>query len=342
MRILNSVLGDASGGRWQVVCDYSRLLHERGHEVILLVSRRHPPDRRLLPANIAVRDISSHGHYDLLAAWRLRRFLNEHPPDLAIAHCSRSVALLKRALAGSAPVLAVSHSPKVRRLLPADAYIALTDSIGDDFARAATGKPCFVLPNMIAIDPQQAPRPRPYGRPLRVGALGRFDRVKGLDVFIDALGELRRSGRDFVAVIGGAGVEQQALVAQARALGLTDRVSFPGWVDDVDAFLAGVDILCVPARSDAFGLTPLQAACAGVPLVLSAAPGHRAMFAADTEALFAAVDDSAGLAARLATLMDNTALAERLREAAFARALACYSKAVVGDKLINIIEKFNK
>ena len=46
-----------------------------------------------------------------------------------------------------------------------------------------------------------------------------------------------------------------------------------------------LDVLVVPARSDAFGLTPLQGAVAGVPLVLSRAGGHREMFAEETEAL---------------------------------------------------------
>ena len=142
MRILNSILGDASGGRWQVVCDYSRLLSQCGHQVSLLLSRQHAPEPDALPSCVDVHFVSNHGHYDYFAAWRLRRFLMSRLPDLGIAHCSRSVALLKRALGNRAPVLVVSHSPKVRRLLPADAYIALTADIRDRFAQANTGKPC--------------------------------------------------------------------------------------------------------------------------------------------------------------------------------------------------------
>ena len=274
MRIINSVLGDASGGRWQVVCDYSRLLKQQGHEVVLLLDRQRAPETAALPAGIDVEFISNHGHYDYLAAWRVRRYLKSFTPDLAIAHCSRSVALLKRALAGSAPLLAVSHSPKVRRLLPADACIALTRDIQARFEAAGSGKPCFVVPNMIPVDPQRPPESRPRHRPVRLGALGRFDQVKGFDVYIDALAELKQAGRDFVAVLGGAGHEEAALKARAGTAGLADRSSFPGWVEDTDRFLADIDILCVPARSDAFGLTPLQAARAGGVVHGLGAPGH--------------------------------------------------------------------
>ncbi len=123
MRIVNSVLGDASGGRWQVVCEYSRALSQRGFCVLMLLNEAHLPDLEQVPAGVKIERIRNHGHYDYLAAHTARRKLRTFKPDLAIAHCSRSVALLKRAVKGIAPVVAVTHSNKVKRLLPADAYL---------------------------------------------------------------------------------------------------------------------------------------------------------------------------------------------------------------------------
>lgn len=337
MYIINSVLGDASGGRWQVVCDYSRLLLAHGHRVLMLLSRQHCPDLSGVPAGAEVELVSSHGHYDLWAAWRLRRRFAAIAPDLAIAHCSRSVALLGRSLAGRAPVLAVSHSNKVRRLLPADAYLALTPAIGARFASASPAKPCFVVPNMLPVEATQLP-PWTRHRPVRFAALGRFDPVKGFDVFIDALGLLKQDGYPFEAQLAGAGTGQQALKDRADAFGLSGQLTFPGWVADVDRFFAGIDILCVPARSDAFGLTPLQAARAGVPLVLSTASGHCEMFAPDTQALFAEVGDARQTADQLVRLADSPGLAERLRQSAFEKLINSYSTRAVTDVLIDVIE----
>ena len=337
MYIVNSVLGDASGGRWQVVCDYSRLLLARGHRVLMLLSRQHQPDLASLPEGAAIEFVSSHGHYDLWAAWRQRRRFAASPPDLAIAHCSRSVALLKRALAGRAPVLAVSHSNKVRRLLPADACLALTPAIAARFDRACHAKPCFVVPNMIPVE-TGALAPWVPHRPVRIAALGRFDPVKGFDIFLDALGLLKQEGHAFEAQLAGDGADRPALERQAAALGLPDRLVFPGWVEDVDRFLAGTDILCVPARSDAFGLTPLRAARAGVPMVLSSASGHRAMFAPDTQVLFADIGDARQTADQLVRLKGTPGLAEALRQGAFDKLVASYSTRAVSDMLLDIIE----
>jgi glycosyltransferase involved in cell wall biosynthesis len=345
MRILNSILGDATGGRWRVVCDYSRVLAAHGHEVALLVGRKQR-DLSAVPAGLPVVLIRNRGHYDFPAAWVARRRLRGFAPDLAIVHCSRSVALLKRALCGAAPVVAVSHSNKVRRLLPADGYLALTGYIRDrllsERARGRPAKPCFVIPNMIPLEPGEGLPDRPLRRPPRIAALGRFDRVKGLDLFVRALGQLRQQGVAFTAVLGGAGPEAQRLERLAAELGLQQQLRFPGWVDEPMAFLSQVDLLCVPARSDAFGLTPLQGAAAGVPLVLSAASGHRAMFEPDREALFAETGDACSLAHQMARLLGDPALAEGLRTSAFDRVRQCYSVSAVAPRLLYALEKIHE
>ncbi len=344
MRIVNSVLGDATGGRWQVVCDYSRVLEHAGHQVLMLLGQRQR-DLRLVPSGVAVETVRNRGHYDYLAAWRAARRLRLFAPDVALAHCSRSVALLKRALAGAAPLVAVSHSNKVRRLLPADACIALTAHIRRRFERESAGasrKPCFVVPNMIALDPaRQLPAALSH-RPVRIVALGRFDRVKGFDVFLRALAKLRAQDRELTATLGGTGSEERQLRRLAKQLGLQGVVHFPGWVEDVTAFLSEADLLCVPARSDAFGLTPLQGAAAGVPLVLSRASGHREMFEQEREALFCDTGDPHSTAHQMARLMDNSGLATQLRRAAFERTRRCYSVPAVTAQLLRVLETVHK
>ena len=340
MRIVNSVLGDARGGRWQVVCDYSRILVENGHEVLLLLNRQHLPAFERLPDGVRVEAVRNHGHYDYFAAFSVGRSLRRFSPGLAIAHCSRSVALLKRALDSKTPVLAVSHSNKVRRLLPADAYIALSGHIATQFETQGTGKPCYRLPNMIPMGAAEQPAPHPRHDPVRIGAMGRFDPVKGFDILIEALGLLRQQGYLFEATIAGSGAQRSALESQLSAAGLFDCVALSGWVDDVADFFSRIDILCIPARSDAFGLTPLEGARASLPMVLSTASGHREMFAENHQALFAKVDDAPETAAQIGRLIDDPQLAASLAKAAYRRLADCYSETVVSEKFIQLINNY--
>jgi glycosyltransferase involved in cell wall biosynthesis len=345
MRIVNSVLGDATGGRWQVVCDYSRVLSQHGHAVLMLLSENHRPDPGSIPAGVSVEYIRNRGHYDYLAAWSASRRFQDFAPHLAIAHCSRSVALLKRATRRSVPVVAVTHSNKVKRLLQADAYLPLTSHIEQTLkqaGRASLRKPCFVVPNMIAVEASPLPPVRRRHPPLRIGALGRFDKVKGFDVYVEALGLLHARGLTFEAILGGSGIERPRLTRQAQQLGLSERLSFPGWVTQVDRLLADVDILVVPARSDAFGLTPLQAAASGIPLLLSTATGHGEMFEDETEALFCEIGDPHSTAQQLMRLMTDSELAERLRQAAHRRTVRDYSTTEVSERLLYALENISK
>ncbi len=339
MRIVNSVLGDASGGRWQAVCEYSRVLSQQGFHVLMLLNEIHLPDLGQVPTGVSVERIRNHGHYDYLAAHTARRRLRTFKPDLAIAHCSRSVALLKRTLKGIAPVVAVTHSNKIKRLLPAGAYLPLTAHIEHKIKQAgppASTRPCYIVPNMIDVGDGCCPAKHRHVPP-RIGALGRFDPVKGFDVFIEALGLLRARGVPFRAVLGGSGDERQQLEAQAARLGLLEQLEFPGWIDAVDEFLAGIDILCVPARSDAFGLTPLQAAVAGVPMVLSQASGHSEIFPDGEQALFSAIGDAASTADQIQRLITEVTLSERLRQTAHRHVVQHYATGVVTEKLLQAI-----
>ena len=195
---------------------------------------------------------------------------------------------------------------------------------------------------MIAFDAGMPLPVRARDDPPRIAALGRFDTVKGLDVFIRALAKLQQQGREFRATLGGAGVEERRLRQMLTELDLRQRVTMPGWVEDVETFLSGADLLCVPARSDAFGLTPLQGAIAGVPLVLSRATGHLEMFAPEREALFCDIDDPDSTARQMLRILDDSALAERLRSAAFEHVSASYSVPVVTAQILHALETIHE
>jgi len=333
MRIINTVLGDATGGRWAVVKQYAQVLAAAGHEVTLLCNARHPPsDPPEAVQGIGYRLLRVSGHYDpvaSLAAWRLLRSTGA---GLVIAHCSRSVALFSR-VSGSVPVVAVTHSNKVRRSLAADAFINISRHIGRLIeAEGGAGKPAFHIPNAVDV-PAAHPQPRRRRSPVRLGAFGRFDPVKGLDTFVRALGLLKQRGVVFDALLGGEGAQASELERLISESGLDDCISRRGWVTDRAAFFNDVDIFCVPARSDAFGLTPLEAAAAGVPLVVSDAEGHRDMFSPDIHARFFARDDAAALADELHWLIDHPAQAQQMADACFRLVAEEYSPARFAQRL---------
>jgi len=99
----------------------------------------------------------------------------------------------------------------------------------------------------------------------------------------------------------------------ARELGLpADRVRTLGRISDQDlaVVLHRATALAAPSRSEGFGLPPLEAMAAGVPVVVSDAPAL--VEVTGGAALVVPRDDPAALARALAEAVDPTGRAERI------------------------------
>jgi D-inositol-3-phosphate glycosyltransferase len=109
--------------------------------------------------------------------------------------------------------------------------------------------------------------------------VGRIQPLKGVDVAVRALAELRRPDAVLVIVGGASGVsgreEVEKVTALVDELGLVDRVRFvpPQPHHLLSSYYRAADVVLVPSRSESFGLVALEAAACGTPVVASAVGG---------------------------------------------------------------------
>lgn len=98
--------------------------------------------------------------------------------------------------------------------------------------------------------------------------MGEVGERKGIDILLPALAALSAAGLPFRAVIGGNGAVAEAQ-ARAEALGIADRILFPGWVgeQDVARHMSEADIFTLPSRAENQPLSILEAMAHGLPVV---------------------------------------------------------------------------
>lgn len=131
------------------------------------------------------------------------------------------------------------------------------------------------VPGPTTASPARSDRPQP----LRVLYVGRLSHRKGVDVVIDAVGELhRRSVPVVLDVVGSVypGYEpyEQSLRESVARQGLDEIVTFHGFHNDVSGFRISSDVAVVPSRLDEpFGNTAVETLLAGRPLVVSETSG---------------------------------------------------------------------
>ncbi len=96
---------------------------------------------------------------------------------------------------------------------------------------------------------------------LVLGSVGRLEGIKGLDRSIRTFVELRRRLPEVDAwlLLAGTGSQEGALRAQARDLGVADRVLIPGYVADATDALSALDVFLLPSYEEGFGIALIEA-----------------------------------------------------------------------------------
>jgi teichuronic acid biosynthesis glycosyltransferase TuaC len=100
-------------------------------------------------------------------------------------------------------------------------------------------------------------------------SVGNLNRHKGFTFVMEALGQLRREGRDLHYAIVGDGPLRGELVAQARRLGISQAVQLLGRRPhaEVLALMARADVFVLPSHDEAFGLVYVEAMSQGTPVI---------------------------------------------------------------------------
>jgi glycosyltransferase involved in cell wall biosynthesis len=180
-----------------------------------------------------------------------------------------------------------------------------------------------------------------------IGLPGRLTPGKGQGVWVEALARLAETQPALAwhgLLIGGLTAEEgsdEAHVAALRqriaALGLESRITFTGFRRDLPRLFEALDIVCVPSRNEAFGLTVIEAMAAAKVVIGSDSGAIPELLDGETGRL-AAPNDSSAWAAALAELAGDAALRRRLGQAARARVLADFTLAAHVASLITEYE----
>lgn len=177
-----------------------------------------------------------------------------------------------------------------------------------------------------------------------VGAVGRVAAIKNYGLLIETAAAMKAARPEiyakarFAVIGGGDPADLAALEAQARALGVAGRVILAGNQADPARFMPGLDALCLTSLNEGTPMAILEAGACGVPVVATAVGGvpdllgevveeTPAGFARRARGLSAKSGDASGLAAALARLLDEPALAAALGAALRDHVKAHYDQA---------------
>jgi glycosyltransferase involved in cell wall biosynthesis len=287
---------------------------------------------------------------DVAAALQLWRLFRRARPAIVHTHTSKA-GFVGRLAAWLAGVPAVIHQPHghvfygywgrsrtaafvaLERIAAhwTDRIVTLTAREVDEHLERGIGRPpqYAVVPSGVATGRLRAAAPARAQARARLGlpphayvvaAVGRLVPIKGFDLLVDALGEIAASVPGARVLLIGDGVERGALEAQARRLGVADRLLLPGTVSDTVPLLAAADVLAAPSRNEGMGRVLVEAMALGLPVVGTRVGGIPDVIDDGECGLLVPADDAAALAAALVELGRDAARRDKLGAAARRRA----------------------
>lgn len=180
----------------------------------------------------------------------------------------------------------------------------------------------------------------PDGVPV-VGLLSGFRVMKGHATVVDAAERLARSsGRPFHLLFVGRGPFEAAIRERVSRAGLTDRVSFLGFVDDPARVMGSLDIaLYPPLESDGMSRALFEYLASGRAVIASRVGAAAEVLSDGKTALLVPGGDAPELARALERLLDDPPLRRALGQNAAALTHERFTGARVAERLIELYQR---
>jgi len=286
--------------------------------------------------------------FSFSSARQLRRVVQDFDPQVIHVHCDSPAFLHQASRFSDRQLVYTEHGDSVvrerRQLMVSMCWkwaarhfhkVLLNSAYSRDvFVNQQPGLAgiCTVLPNPLLgeVPPRPTRRPGPF----RIGGIGRLHPVKGFDRLISAAALLDAfsyfEGQEpenwthpFELHLYGDGPERGALEELAKSSLRHNPVFFHGLTRQPLVDIAGLDLLVVPSRQEAFGLTALEAQAVGTPVIATRVGGLVERVRNEKTGLLCS-ESPESIAAAIERMMSDAPLRESLAVAAKQEAATKY------------------
>ena len=335
MKIVHVETGRHYYGGAQQVIWLIKGLSERGIENTLVCPPHSGIEAAARESSIAVRNLECSGDFDFRFAWRLRQLVVAEKPDLVHCHSRRGAdflggqalaltrvpAVLSRRVDHTEPgLIAKMRYWPFRKVIAISEHVAsVLAEVGLDLVRLET------IRSAVDVDSiNQTPDCDAFRRKFDIddndfviAMVAQFIPRKGHRFLFDVIPNLRYSYPNVRVLLFGCGPHEKNLRALATRLNLYGTLQFAGFHEDLDEYLACIDLLVHPATNEGLGVAMLKAAAAGVAVLAFETAGAREAVVHGKSGVLVPPSDVASLQKAIAMMIDETQL--RLKFGQFGR-----------------------
>ncbi|MBD2678366.1 MULTISPECIES: glycosyltransferase family 4 protein [Nostoc] len=316
------------GGAERIMSIMANYWSAKGWQITLLTFDDNkipdfPLDSRVtyIPLGIAEKSLNA-----IIGIWNnlkririLRNAIINSDPDIVISFMSRiNITTLLATRWLNIPVIVSERSNPEKSYLGwnwqklrkwtysfADKIVFQTQRARDYFPVKLQNNSC-IIPNMVVLPAIKKQSVEKVVIERSLIAMGRFVPEKGFDLLLQAFAKLKDNYPEWTLTILGDGKLRPELECLRNELGLSDRVYFPGMVNDTYAFLQQADIFIMSSRFEGFPNAICEAMTCGLPVISTDCPsGPREIIRDGIDGILVPNEDISALAAAIERLISN-------------------------------------
>jgi glycosyltransferase involved in cell wall biosynthesis len=341
------------GGEQQVL-SLTRFLCAQGYDSLVVCQPQSALHQRCVAAGMPVKTLRMRNEVDLLAAWRLGRYLRQQQSVILHMHTphAHTLGLLASLLApGVCKIVSrrVDFAPLRNRFsrwkyLRSDLhYLAVSDAIRhvlvtDGIAARQvqtvhSGIDLRRCDEVVPASPLFPPGTRV------IGTVGHLAGHKGQRYLIAALPHLLQSHPRIGCVIAGSGELCEALVAQAAELGVAEHIQFTGFRHDVLSLMQQFEIFVFPSVQEGLGTSILDAMALYKPVVATRAGGIPEIVQDGITGLLVPPQNSVALADAIQYLLQHPAQGKTFGAAGRQRVLQHFTAERMATRTLQVYQQ---
>jgi glycosyltransferase involved in cell wall biosynthesis len=319
--------------------DLSRELEKQG--TMIIQGKTTSIEKRSLPFNI-------------LNILNLIKLLRRH--SIALVHINELGWNSELALAAfliKVPVIFHLHNPETLNKSNINCrigskYLFVSNSLADQCnADSVLGRKAIIIYNPISIIKYakgislRSSLGIPDGASV-VGSVAQISKRKGIDIFINTAAEiLKTQPKTWFLVAGPDGTGEEDYAARMRSSvverGLDKKIIFCGPMDNINNFLASIDIFFLPTRSEPFGMVFAEAMAAKVPVVASNVGGIPEIIPDESYGMTSALDNN-DFQKIIITLLGDKNMRESIANKGYERVCSLFSDTIFNNKISQLYE----
>lgn len=283
---VNSVKTWGGGEKWHF--EMALKLKDKGHHIIFLCQKKSALSEKLSPTNIPLKHfkVNNLSFLNLPKIFQISSFLSKEKIDIIIMNYSADIktvgpaaklAGIKKIIYRRGSAIPIKNSflnqflfKKVLSGVIANSE-ATKRTILENNPSLFPKEKIAVIHNGLETEKRQiadiSPFPEIKTNGIVLGNAGRLVHQKGQDFLIDIAKALKQKGKQFTLLIAGQGPLETTLIKRIEEENLEKEIILLGFVEDVNSFMASIDIFLLTSRWEGFGFVLAEAMLNKKPII---------------------------------------------------------------------------